>query len=49
MKETSPDPTKEYSKKSRLILCPLIIKCIVSNSNESNKKYKIIEAQNEVH
>jgi hypothetical protein len=49
MKETRPDPIKEYNKKSGLILFPWIIKNIVSNFNESKKKYKIIEVQNEVH
>jgi hypothetical protein len=40
---------KEYNKKSGLILCPCSIKSIVSNFRDSKKKYRIIEAQNEVH
>ena len=49
MKETNPDPIKEYNKKSGLILCPRKIKSIVSNFNDPKKKYRIIEVQNEVH
>jgi len=38
MKETNPDPIKEYNKKSGLILCPWNIKSIVSNFKDSKKK-----------
>jgi hypothetical protein len=49
MKETIPDPIKEYNKKSGLILYPCSIKFIVSNFNGAKRKYRIIEAQKEVH
>jgi hypothetical protein len=49
IKETSPEPIKEYNKKSGLILYPCIIKLIVFNFNVSKKKYRTIEDQNEVH
>ena len=49
MKETRPDPIKEYRRKSGLIMCPCIIKFMVSNSKEPKKKYRTIDVQNEVH